>query len=72
MLTGMQYQMMYTNSSSIETQHPRSENHGVLSVRGDNFVCGSAPSTSRYLNFNRQDFRLYLGMSLSVIIFCKH
>ena len=47
----------------IGIQHPRSDSHGALNVRGKGFIYGSAPSTSRYLNFNRQDFRLYLGMA---------
>ena len=45
----------------------RSDNHGVLNVRGQDSVSGSSPSTSRYLNLNHQDFRLYLGMGIVLL-----
>ena len=40
----------------------RIDNHGVLHITGQANVYGTSPSTSRYLNFDNEDFRLYLGM----------
>ena len=44
--------------------YTRSDNRGVLRVTGQVNVYGTSPSTARYLNFNNEDFRLYLGMEL--------
>lgn len=45
----------------------RSDGRGVLRIDDQDAIYGSSPSTSRYLNFNEQNFRLYLGMA-SVIV----
>ena len=43
----------------------RSDSRGALRITGQDAVYGSSPSVSRYLNLNRQSFRLYLGMILT-------
>lgn len=42
----------------------RIDNRGVLNVSGQVAIHGSSPLASRYLNFNEQDFSLYIGMKL--------
>ena len=42
----------------------RNDNQGVLRVTNQASVRGFSPPPSRYLNFNEQDFLLYLGMEL--------
>lgn len=42
----------------------RIENRGVLQITGQVDVNGTSPPTSRYLNFDNENFRLYLGMVL--------